>query len=41
MNDDYNYESNIVWFDKGMIEIDRIKDFNYVYKIIVDDLNKL
>ncbi len=41
MNDKYNYENNIVWFDKGMTEIDRTKDYNYVYKIIADDLNKL
>jgi len=41
MNDDYNYESNVEWFDKRMSNIDRTKCYDYVYKIIADDLNKL
>ncbi len=41
MNDEFNYESNVEWFDKRMNDIDRTKCYNYVYKIIADDLNKL
>ena len=41
IHNDYNYESNIEWFDKRLTEIDRTKDYDYVYKIIADDLNKL
>jgi hypothetical protein len=38
---EYTYESNIEWFDKRLTNIDRTKDYDYVYKIIADGLNKL
>jgi hypothetical protein len=41
IDDGYNYESNIEWFEKRMSDIDRTKCYDYVYKIIADDLNKL
>jgi len=41
IDNDYNYDSNIEWFDKRITHIDTSKDYNYVYKIIADSLNKL
>jgi hypothetical protein len=41
IHNEYDYESNVEWFDKRLTEIDRTKDYDYVYKIITDDLNKL
>ena len=41
LNDEYNYKCNIEWFEKRLITIDRTKDYDYVYKIIADELNKL
>ena len=41
IHNEYDYESNIEWFDKRLTEIDRTKCYDYVYKVFADDLNKL
>ncbi len=41
VNKSYNYESNIEYFDKRLSPIDSSKDYNYVYKVIAENLNLL
>jgi hypothetical protein len=41
MNNDYDYENNVEWYEKRMGDVDINKCYDYIYKIIADDLNKL
>ena len=41
INDDYDYDNNINYYETRINNIDRTKCYDYVYKVIADELNKL